>query len=50
MCLVEAGADVTLVDNLSNSFREVLNRLKLLLGEAYSRITFKEVCRVSVHA
>eukprot|EP00892_Ulva_mutabilis_P001884 jgi/Ulvmu1/11697/UM008_0108.1 len=43
VCLVEAGAEVTLVDNLSNSFKEVLNRLTLLLGESYSRITFREV-------
>lgn len=45
--MVEAGAEVTIVDDLSNSFREVLNRLKILLAEAYDRITFREVSPVS---
>jgi UDP-glucose 4-epimerase len=43
VCLVQAGARVTIVDDLSNSFIEVLNRLEKLLGPLYSRITFKEV-------
>lgn len=44
VCLVEAGARVTIVDDLSNSFLEVLNRLEKLLGPLFSRITFKQVC------
>lgn len=47
VCLIEAGAEVTLIDNLSNSFKEVLNRLKILLGDAFARITFREVSPVS---
>lgn len=41
--LVKAGADVTILDDLSNSFAEVLNRLSVLLGEEYRKITFKQV-------
>ena len=44
VCLVQAGARVTIVDDLSNSFVEVLKRLEKLLGPLFSRITFKEVC------
>lgn len=43
VCLVQAGARVTIVDDLSNSFIEVLNRLEKLLGPLFSRITFKQV-------
>lgn len=43
VCLVQAGARVTIVDDLSNSFMEVLSRLEKLLGPLFSNITFKKV-------
>ena len=43
MVLVEAGARVTIVDDLSNSFREVLSRMRQILGPAFERITYEEV-------
>lgn len=43
LTLVEAGAKVTIVDNLSNSYTEVLVRMKKLLGDKFSAITFVQV-------
>jgi hypothetical protein len=43
VCLIEAGARVTIIDDLSNSFLEVLNRLKLLFGDKMSRAKFVQV-------
>jgi hypothetical protein len=41
--LVKAGANVTILDDLSNSFEEVLVRLSILLGEDKSRLRFQQV-------
>jgi hypothetical protein len=41
--LVEAGAKVTILDDLSNSFLEVLERLKMVLKEKFSNIRFEHV-------
>jgi UDP-glucose 4-epimerase len=41
--LVEAGAKVTIVDDLSNSFLEVLERLKMVLKDKFSNISFEQV-------
>lgn len=43
IALVEAGARVTIVDDLSNSFLEVLERMKTVLKDQYSRIRFHQV-------
>jgi hypothetical protein len=40
---VKAGADVTILDDLSNSFEEVLVRLSILLGDDKSRLRFQQV-------
>lgn len=47
MQLVVAGADITIVDDLSNSFEEVLQRMKKVLGDDFSRVTFKKVSGLS---
>jgi UDP-glucose 4-epimerase len=41
--LAEAGARVVIVDDLSNSFTEVLNRMHKILGEKSSQIKFVQV-------
>ena len=43
VALVTAGAEVTIVDDLSNSFEEVLKRLQLVLKDEFSKITFHKV-------
>lgn len=41
--LVEAGARVTVVDNLSNSFDEVLRRMAKVLGDKFAKVKFEQV-------
>lgn len=44
LLLLEHGHDVTIIDNLSNSFIRVLDHIKKLAGEAAARLKFVEVC------
>jgi len=40
---VNAGARVTIVDDLSNSYLEVLVRMERVLGDKFSRVKFQQV-------
>jgi UDP-glucose 4-epimerase len=44
LSLLEHGARVTLIDNLSNSFMRVLDHMKKLAGDKASLMTFVKVC------
>jgi hypothetical protein len=48
MVLLEAGARVTIVDNLSNSFMRVLDHMKKLAGDKSALLAFTQVpqCRL----
>jgi hypothetical protein len=43
LSLLEHGARVTLIDNLSNSFMRVLDHMKKLAGDKASLMTFVKV-------
>ena len=48
VALITAGARVTIVDDVSNAFEEVLNRMKTVLGEDFSKIAFKKARPIKV--
>jgi hypothetical protein len=43
VALVNVAAAVTIVDDVSNSFLEVLERMKKVLGDDYAKVTFAKV-------
>ena len=46
LALLDHGAKVHLIDNLSNSFVRVFDHMKRLAGDKASQMTFTQVCRL----